>query len=83
MNKPQISVDVQVEGYLTALLQAALIHNASVIELASMIFSAGAGLKESAQRRNIEQFKRIHKDYQKEYQRVIDEYEKAINEGKI
>jgi hypothetical protein len=73
-----ISNDTIFYGHVSALTNAALNHNASTIQLASEVIAAGPVYKREQMKRIRASFDKVHKDYQKEYQRIIDSLEKEL-----
>ena len=73
-----ISNDTIFYGHISALTNAALNHNASTIQLASEVMAAGPVYKREQMKRIRSSFDKVHKDYQKEYQRIIDSLEKEL-----
>lgn len=79
----ELSPETKSLHYITALLQGALGHNAAVVELATAALTAGLPLKKYSRDKVLAEFKRIHKVYGKEYERIIKEYEAAIERGEL
>lgn len=73
-----ISNDTVFYGHVSALTNAALTHNASVIQLASEVIVSGPVYKKHQMQRIRDNFNRVHKDYQKEYARIIKSLEKEL-----
>jgi len=78
-----LSKDTIVQGHLTSLIGIALIHNASVVQLASEIIASGPGVKQTQLKRIRNEFDRMHKNYAEEYKRITDELQKNIEAGKL
>ena len=77
----ELSADTIMYTHVMALTNATLTHNATVVQLASEVIAAGPVYKTHQMRRIRDNFNRVHKDYQKEYQRVMDALETELKKA--
>lgn len=70
-NPAGLSVDTIAQGYSNRLLHLALNHNASIVEYASVLISAGPQDRKS-HKKAIAEFKRIHREYNKMIETALD-----------
>ena len=81
MDKNDLSKDTVMQGIQNTLLMISLNHSSAIIELAARLIAAGP-LKPTAYRHSIQEFKRVHKLYSDEYEKVIKQAEAELNNGR-
>lgn len=81
MSKPELSKDTVMQGIQNTLLMISLNHSSAIIELATRMIAAGP-MKYSSYKRSIDEFKRIHKQYSNEYEKVIAQAQKEFGDGR-
>lgn len=75
---PELSKDTIMQGINNTLLMISLNHSSSIIELATRLIAAGP-LKPNHYKRSIDEFKRVHKRYSDEYEKVIKQAEAELS----
>lgn len=78
-NKTELSKDTVMQGIQNTLLMISLNHSSAVIELATRMIAAGP-MKATAYKRAISEFKRVHQQYTKEYEKVIEQAQKEFGD---
>lgn len=80
-NKPELSKDTVMQGIQNTLLMISLNHSSAIIELATRMIAAGP-MKATAYKRAVNEFKRVHQQYTKEYEKVIEQAQKEFGDGR-
>lgn len=65
------SNDTMMQGFQNTLLILALNHNAAIVEYAAALISAGPPKDRRAYRKAIDQFRTLHKNFSKEYEKTL------------
>lgn len=72
---------LKMRGYQNALLMIVLDYNSAVIRYASVLVSVGE-LKPSAYKKSIEDFNSIHKQYIKNYEKILKDMSGEFPDGR-
>ena len=75
---PDISKDTMMMGVQNSLLMISLNHSSAIIELATRMIAAGPQ-KPHNYKRQMAEFKRIHKLYSDQYEKAIKDGEELLN----